>query len=158
MAGKRHSSDCILEFGGRPAAQLVGTFRGAQRVQQAVDFRPAFAIGLPLQIGCGAKTENCLLQIDYAGAQIVSLARERLWAVRRYNGRSSATSLPGQQTVPQQGLHRGAVDEEAASTRLPGAKQTSADVVAHRLAACLEQPGRFGNRDLVRHGCKASAR
>ena len=96
MAGKRHSSECILELGRRPAAQLVGTFRGAQRVQQAIDFRRAFAIGLPLQIGCGAKTENCLLQIDYAGAQIVSLALERLWAVRRYNGRSSATSLPGQ--------------------------------------------------------------
>jgi hypothetical protein len=113
---------------------------------------------LPLQIGCGAKTEHCLLQLNYAGAQIVSLALERLWAVRRYNGRSSATSLSGQQTVPQQGLDRGAVNEEAACTRLPGAKQTSADVVAHRLAACLKQLGRLGNRDLVRHGCKASAR
>ena len=41
MAGKRHSSECVLEFGRRPAAQLVGTFRGAQRVQQAIDFRRA---------------------------------------------------------------------------------------------------------------------
>ena len=157
MAGKRHSSKCILQLGRRPAAQLVGTFRGEERIQQTTDFRCTFAIGLPLQIRCDTETENGLLQLDHAGAQVVSFARERVCASGRWSsGRPSPASLSRQQAIPQQSLDRGPVDEEAACTRLPRAKQASADVVAHRLAACLEQLSRFGDRDLVRHRCKAT--
>lgn len=157
MAGKCHSSQCILELGRRPAAQLAGTFRGTQCVQQPTDFRCAFAIGLPLQISCGAETENSLLQVDHASAQIISLARKGFCAIGRWNsGNPPPASLPRHQAIAQQCLYRGAVDKEGACTRLPRAQEASADVVAHRLAACLEQLGRFGDRDLVRHRCKAT--
>jgi hypothetical protein len=68
-----------------------------------LNFRGACGVGLPLQVGCASKPENCLLQLDDARTEVVALSGKRLCAVRHgaRDGRSPAAPRRRHGTLPQ---------------------------------------------------------